>query len=186
MTSNIDTKLIKGINPKSVSNLISHQLLEIKTNDFINKALFFDQNNTLVDQMLTKVDRMSMASGLEVRSPFLDQRVVDFVNKIKGREKISMFKNKPLLEQAFKNDIPKKVFKMRKKGFDVPMSDWIRQDLLDIAKWAVDPTRLLKQGIFDELIPGMWLSQHLNYERDYSRQIWSMIVFQKWHERRMR
>ena len=185
MTSNIDNKLIKGKSLQSVGDLINHQLSEIKTSDLINKVLYFDQNNTLVDQMLTKVDRMSMASGLEVRCPFLDQRVVDFVNKIKGTEKISMYKNKPLLERAFKNDMPKKVFKMKKKGFDVPMSDWIRQELLDIAKWAVDPIRLSKQGIFDELIPGMWLNKHLSYERDYSKQIWSMIVFQQWYERRM-
>jgi asparagine synthase (glutamine-hydrolysing) len=185
MTSNIDEKLIKGISPQSVGGLISHQLSEIKTNDFINKVLYFDQSNSLVDQMLTKVDRMSMASGLEVRSPFLDHRVVDFVNKIKGVQKISMYKNKPLLEQAFKNEIPKKVFNMRKKGFDVPMSEWIRQELLDVAKWAVDPNRLSKQGIFDELIPGVWLTQHLNYERDYSKHLWSMIVFQKWYERRI-
>jgi asparagine synthase (glutamine-hydrolysing) len=186
MSSRIENNLIKGISIGNIDDLISHQLSEIRTSDLINKILYFDQNNSLVDQMLTKVDRMSMASGLEVRSPFLDQRVVDFVNKIKGNEKLSMFKNKPLLERTFKNDIPKKVFRMKKKGFDVPMADWIRNELLDIAKWAVDPSRLVKQGIFNELIPKMWLDQHLNSQGDYSKQIWSMIVFQQWLERRLR
>ena len=64
------------------------------------------------------------------------------------------------------------------------MSDWIRKEILDIAKWSTDSDRLADQGLFNHCIPTQWLDKHLNYKGDYSKQIWSMIVFQKWYERR--
>jgi len=184
MGTGIEDNLILGGPNASVESLIKDQLSTIEIDDPINKLLIFDQKNSLADQMLTKVDRMSMAASLEVRSPFLDHRVVSMANKIKGSRKISIGKNKPLLEQAFKNDIPKYVFRAKKKGFGVPMSDWIRKEILDIAKWSTDSDRLADQGLFNHCIPTQWLDKHLNYKGDYSKQIWSMIVFQKWYERR--
>ena len=92
----------------------------------LNDLLYADQNIILPTDMLTKVDKMSMASSLEVRVPFLDHHVVDFANSLPSAFKIKGSTTKRLLRRGFENDLPSEVFHRPKHGFEVPLEEWTR------------------------------------------------------------
>jgi len=95
----------------------------------LNEVLITDQSLVLANDMLRKVDSMSMAHSLEVRTPFLDHRLVEFVNKLPVEYKINQGMRKRILQDAFKNDLPSELYNRPKKGFEVPLLQWFRTEL---------------------------------------------------------
>ena len=115
----------------------------------INSFLLCDQRLVLPSDMLTKVDRMSMASGLEVRVPFLDHTLVDFVNSLPSSYKIKGQSTKRLLREAFKNDLPCEVFQRPKRGFEVPIEEWVCTIFSARIEQYIRREYLESQGLFD-------------------------------------
>ncbi len=102
--------------------------------DNINRVLENDLQMVLAGDMLEKVDRASMMNSLEVRVPFLDHELVEFVKAVPSEQKLSRTQNKLLLREAFKSDLPKKLFARPKKGFEIPLAKWLREDLASEVK----------------------------------------------------
>ncbi len=157
-------------------------LKSIPTPETINDILLTDMNLVLPNDMLTKVDRMSMAHGLEVRTPFLDVNVVNYLFTLPDSYKIDGVMRKKLLRETFKDMLPAELYQRPKKGFEVPMLKWLRNDMKHtIQKDLLSRKFIEEQGIFNyseihklkrrlfALSPG-----------DVHARIWGLVVFQWW------
>ncbi|MGY8997300.1 MAG: asparagine synthase (glutamine-hydrolyzing) [Alphaproteobacteria bacterium] len=152
--------------------------------DPITAMLIGDQRTVLPGDMLTKVDRTSMANSLEVRSPFLDPAVVDCANAMPGPFKLQRGRGKAIFQATFGERLPADVFSRAKKGFELPIDRWLAGPLADITRRAVDPGRLQRQGLFRPDVPRQWWDDLSSGRRDTSWQLWTLVVFQAWWDRR--
>lgn len=149
--------------------------------DILNAILREDQISILPNDMLTKMDSMSMAHSLEVRTPFLDHHVVEYVNSLSSSLKFNKIQGKIVLREAFKNDLPKEILNRSKKGFEIPAEQWLRTALQSQVLDLTQKDRIVEQGIFswekvDELNQGFFNSN----SSKLTAYIWAMFVFQKW------
>ncbi len=151
--------------------------------DPINAMLAADIALGLPGDMLVKVDRMSMANGLEVRCPFLDHRVVECAAALPGRLKVGARAGKIALRQAFADRLPASVFGHPKKGFEMPIASWLTGPLADLTRRAIDPARLAAQGLFRPELPAAWYDALKGGRRDTSEALWTIVAFQAWYER---
>lgn len=151
--------------------------------DAINAMLGADIAFGLPGDMLVKLDRMSMANGLEARCPFLDHRVVECAAAMPGGFKLARGVGKRILRRAFADRLPAELFARPKKGFEAPIAQWLTGALADLARRATDPDRLRRQGLFDPALPGAWYDDLAAGRRDTSERLWTLIAFQAWAER---
>jgi asparagine synthase (glutamine-hydrolysing) len=147
----------------------------------MNQLLEADLNLVLPNDMLTKVDRMSMAHGLEVRTPFLDHELVQYVNSLPFHYKTNLNFGKLLLRNAFKNDLPKIIFTRTKQGFEIPLEQWLKNELSPLLKSGMNAQLIEEQGIFNLAMLQQLVSRlHSNNVGDSAATLWSFIVFQTW------
>ena len=150
----------------------------------LNDFLFADQRIILPSDMLTKVDRMSMASGLEVRVPFLDYDVVDFVNSLPSKFKIKGAITKRLLRAGFKDDLPPAVFQRAKRGFEVPLEDWVSGVFSERIEQFIQQDFLKDQGLFlFEPLRKTFEENQIHPSATKSAFLYSFLVFQEWWTR---
>jgi len=142
--------------------------------------LYVDTMMFLPDDCLFKVDRMSMAHGLEVRVPFLDKELVEFSAAIPFEYKIRGLTSKYILKKAFSPYLPKKIFKQRKQGFTIPVSSWIRKDLQGLVRNVLLSPSLEKRDIFNKKALRYMLDEHQSGRQELGYRIWSIFVFEIW------
>ena len=155
-------------------------------NDF-NDFLRTDTRLVLPNDMLQKVDLMSMANSLEVRVPFLDHNVVDFAFSLPPDQKIDTGMRKKILQDAFRHILPKELYKRPKKGFEVPLLDWLRKGIKpQLERLVFDREYISEQNIFNPLaIEQMKKQLYSMNPGDVHAKIWAIFIFQKWHEKYM-
>ena len=139
-----------------------------------------DATGYLPDDILTKVDRASMAVSLETRVPFLDHRLAAVAARIPLSMKVRGGKGKHILRQALFDRAPAKLFDRPKAGFAVPVGEWIKHPLRDWAENLLDPQRLSGQGNFDPAIVRARWADHISGRRDSTAAMWSILMFQAW------
>lgn len=180
-------------------NLLSHSALEKTSTEEFEKRkqtvlqtiphketmrdiLLTDTALVLPNDMLTKVDLMSMAHGLEVRVPFLDYRVVDFIFSLPDDYKINRSMRKRILQDAFRNTLPAELYNRPKKGFEVPLLKWFRTELKSmIFDDLLSSKIIIEQQIFNPVEVEKLKAQLLsNNPQDVHARIWGLIVFQWW------
>lgn len=145
----------------------------------INDMLAADMQLVLVNDMLTKVDLMSMMRGLEVRVPFLDHEFVSFAFTLPEASKINTAMKKRILQDAFRNDLPPQLYKRPKKGFEVPLLDWFRTDLRSKIEEELGERFIAEQGIFDPAAMKALRQQLFSSNPgDAPAHIWALLVFQ--------
>lgn len=153
----------------------------------LNTLLLNDQDILLPGDMLTKTDRMSMANGLEVRTPFLDHQLVNLVNGLPIDFKANSARGKRLLRSAFKDDLPEVVFNSPKRGFEIPIETWLRQNLQSELIYLSDEQLLREQSVFNyEEVSQTIRSFIAGGKNQWAPAIWSFYVFQKWWLRHFR
>ena len=153
-------------------------------NDPINAMLAADVALELPSDMLVKVDRMSMAHALETRTPFLDQRVVEWGFALAGRDKLAIEgmrpKGKRILRTAFRDRLPPEVFQRPKRGFEMPVGALLAGPAAERLAADTDPVALKRQGILNpDMIDG-WRRDLQSGFRDTSWQLWAVVAFQEW------
>ena len=176
-----DSLVIDAHEPDSV---LSDPKLKYWLNDQIERMQYLDTITYLPDDILTKVDRASMAASLEARVPILDHRVVEFAWKLPMQYKIRNGTSKWVLRQVLERYVPSKLFEREKMGFGVPIDAWLRGPLRDWAEDLLDERRLRDQGYFHpEPIRQRW-QEHLSGTRNFQYPIWTILMFQAWIARR--
>lgn len=151
--------------------------------DFMERMMFLDTVTYLPDDVLTKVDRATMAVGLEARVPLLDHRVVEFVWRLPPSVKFDRGESKSLLRSVLRKYVPKRLTDRRKAGFRAPIRSWLRGPLTEWAGDLLGDRRLREEGFFDApAVRSMW-SDHRTGRKDWDRVLWRVLMFQAWFSR---
>lgn len=150
----------------------------------LNETLWADIHLVLPNDMLTKVDLMSMANSLEVRVPLLDHNVVQFANTLPVKYKIDKKMKKKILQDAYRDVLPVELYNRPKKGFEVPLLQWMRKELKDlILNDLLDDTFIKDQGIFNpDYIKKLKAQLFSSNPGDIHAQIWALMIFQNWYK----
>lgn len=148
----------------------------------LERLLYLCMKLYLQDNNLVTVDRASMANGLEVRCPLLDQDVVEFVSRLPASYKLRGFKTKYLLKKAAAGLLPRRIVERQKKGFGIPLAQWLAADLKEFMLDYLSEERIRRQGIFH--YPGIkrLIDEQLAKTRDHRESLWTLLVFQSWYE----
>jgi asparagine synthase (glutamine-hydrolysing) len=153
------------------------------TTNWVERLVYLYATTYLQDDILVKVDRASMACSLEVRAPFLDLELVEFLGRVPARLKLRRFDTKHLLKRAMADRLPRGIAGRAKKGFGIPLAEWLKKDLRDQLRDELAPSRVEHQGIFNAREVQRLVSDHLDGRRDHRKQLWTLLMFQLWHRR---
>ncbi len=138
----------------------------------------------MAEDILTKVDRASMATSLEVRSPFLDPQLVSLVARMPSRLKLHHgFDAKYALKQALRNDLPREIIERKKKGFGIPVAKWLKGPLAAEMDRLLDRDRLEAGGLLDPNVVRRLVDEHHAGTRDNRKQLWTLMMLERWRER---
>ena len=181
-------QIVKGAQPISTwanEEYIRYLNFSHQTND-VNNMMFRDTVGYLCDDILTKVDRASMATSLETRIPMLDHRVAKLAWSLPNHMKIRNGNGKWILRQILYKHVPEHLIDRPKQGFAIPLGNWLRGPLQDWAEDLLNTHRLSQQGLFDEKIVQRRWQEHLSGQRNWQNWLWSVLMFQQWHAKQGR
>ncbi|OGS58515.1 MAG: asparagine synthase (glutamine-hydrolyzing) [Elusimicrobia bacterium RIFOXYB2_FULL_62_6] len=150
--------------------------------DLLNKLIYVDFHSYLPECLMTKMDIASMANSLETRSPFLDQKVIEFAYTLPGSMKLKGVNGtKWILKETFKDMLPPEIYKRGKMGFGIPLGPWFKGELKD--RWAGTclSEKALSRGYFNpDYLHKMW-DEHQNGLRDHGYHLWALLMLEMWH-----
>jgi asparagine synthase (glutamine-hydrolysing) len=149
----------------------------------IDRLLYVDTKTLLPESLLLLTDKMGMAASLEVRVPFLDNQVIDFVRRVPARYRVGRFALKRLLKAAAAGVVPDFVLTRPKRGFGTPMGTWLREDLRPLVEDLLHPDRLRRQGLFEVPVVNGLLAAHAAGREDHTEAIFSLLTFEVWLDR---
>lgn len=148
----------------------------------VAKTGYIDVKTYLPDDILVKVDRMSMAVSLEARVPYLDHRIVEFALSLPPDLKMKGFRTKYILKKAFWDDLPPEVQNRGKQGFSIPIKNWIRNELKPMMLDLLSEDRIRRQGLFrPEFVSGL-VREHMDGVENHSHKLWALMVFEQWFD----
>jgi asparagine synthase (glutamine-hydrolysing) len=142
---------------------------------------YVDLKTYLADDILTKVDRMSMAVSIEARVPLLDYHIVEFALNLPADMKLKGARTKSILRQAVKDMVPQLVLEKPKEGFSIPMKHWLCSSLKPMMLDLLSKGSLQKHGYFDHQVVAAWIQEHLDGRVNHSHRLWALMVFEMWH-----
>jgi asparagine synthase (glutamine-hydrolysing) len=143
---------------------------------------FADIKTYLADDILVKVDRMSMANSLEARTPYLDYRVVEFAAGLPSALKLNGFQTKYLLKRCMATKLPRTILNRKKEGFSIPMKNWLKQELRPMMEEVLSSARIKQEGLFSASYIEKLKANHLKGIANCSHQLWSLMVFEIWRD----
>ena len=149
------------------------------------RMMYMDLVTYLPEDILTKLDRASMAVSLEARVPFLDYRLVEFAWQLPVDFKIHRGQGKRILRSILPRYVPPRLFERPKMGFDLPLGQWLRGPLRPWVEELLDATKLRRQGIFNPMPVGQAWMDHLHGKQDRATELWGILMFQAWQQKWM-
>lgn len=171
------------IKPANHFEDIENYLETVKDEPLENRLIYLYLKNYLQDDILVKTDRASMAVGMETRAPFLDYLLVDFLGSLPSQYKLRGWQTKYIFKKLMKDKIPKNIVYRSKKGFGIPIAKWIRDELKDFTLFLFEEKKIKEQGIFSYPYINQLLKEHFSGKRDNRKLLWTLMIFQIWHER---
>jgi len=173
-----------GVDPLSV---LRNWLDEAPAHDPLSRVLYVDTKTYLPDDILTKVDRMSMLASLEVRVPLLDHSLVEWAAALPAEWKVRGNKRKYILEKlATRVGVPKEVINRPKQGFALPLRHWMRSELKDVIVSVLFDSSSLQRGYFNPQGLRRLVNEHFQGRRDHSARIWRFVMFEMWQRNFLR
>jgi asparagine synthase (glutamine-hydrolysing) len=150
--------------------------------DRTTAELYLDLKTYLVDDILVKVDRMSMATSLEARTPLLDHKLVEFAFRLPGSWKVHGLKTKHIFKKTMERLLPRENIYRRKEGFSIPIKRWLKTDLREMLLDHLSEERIKREGLFNAQAVAKMVDRHLAGRENYSHQLWALLVFEIWKE----
>ena len=172
---------LKGL--PTVAGRFLEYAAQVKTGEDLDLLLYTDSKTYLPGDILTKVDRMSMAASLETRAPLLDQKLIEFVGQIPAGMKIVGTETKAILKRAVKDLIPDEILNRGKQGFGIPIQKWINQELRGRIRDTLSDQITRQRGYFDYSYIELLLREHDRSRRDHSTSLWALFMLELWHRR---
>jgi asparagine synthase (glutamine-hydrolysing) len=175
---------VRSLSSAPLPNSLDHVLGELRnapaTHDGVSPYLWWDQKYFLPDDILNKVDRMSMAHSLEVRPPFLDHRIVEFAATLPPSLKMQGSRQKIVLKQLMNRRLPEMILRRKKVGFDIPAHEWLRGPLRDLLLDAMqeglaENKALFRPGMIQELV-----RLHLERRVNIGYHLWGLLLLFLW------
>jgi len=150
--------------------------------DLLSQMMVLDSLTFLPDDVLTKVDRASMALSLEVRAPFLDPEVFKFAWSLPANMKIREGSGKWILRQLLYSYVPKELVERPKTGFGIPLDSWLRGPLRDWGEALLAPDRLRREGYLNSAMVQEKWEEHLSGRKSWQYHLWDVLMFESWLE----
>jgi len=146
----------------------------------LDRSLYVDANTYLIDDIMTKVDRTSMAVSLEAREPLLDHKLLEFAATVPARFKLRNGQGKYLLRRLLERSVPKSIVDRPKHGFEAPIGEWLRKPLAPLAGDLFFDGRMRDRGVFDtRTVERIW-HEHQSGARDHRHRLWSLLMLELW------
>ncbi len=149
----------------------------------LDATLLTDQMTYLPNDLLVKVDIASMANSLEARSPFLDHKVIEFAASLPEKMKMRSAETKSLLKKVAARLVPPEVIYRRKMGFGIPVGNWFRSNMKDFVREILLSEKSINRGIIKPEMMRKYVEEHINSEKDYTYQIWTLLMLELWFQR---
>lgn len=170
------------IGPGGYASSLFFDLVEnVKSDDPVDRLLYLDSKTYLPGDILTKVDRMSMAVSLEGRAPLLDHKLIEFVTRIPSSLKLTGLETKHIMKTAVKDLVPAEILNRPKQGFGVPIQEWINQQLRSRIRETLSESRTRQRGYVDSRYVDVLLDEHERGRRDHSMGLWALVMLELWH-----
>lgn len=164
---------------ENISNYLSKKFIQTDA----DRMLYLISKIYLTDDILVKVDRASMATSLEVRAPFLDYTIQEFVAQLPYEFKLSRLTSKYILKKMAKKHIPSYIINKRKQGFAIPVTKWLKHELKETLLEFTSKSYIEKQGLFNYEFVEKIVQNHLQEKWDNKKLLWNLLVFQLWYEK---
>jgi asparagine synthase (glutamine-hydrolysing) len=152
------------------------------TRDRVNAELYTDTRFIMVDSVLMKVDKMSMASALEVRVPFLDYRLIELAARIPGRLKLKGFETKHIFRKALEGYLPHDIVYRGKQGYSLPVKHLLRTQLKDYMTELLMDSPVIRENMNIDYV-GQLIQEHADMKHNHNHVLWGMINTAVWHRR---
>ena len=148
--------------------------------DPLDRSMYADAKTYMVDDILTKVDRMSMAVSLEAREPLLDHKLLEFAARVPASLKLKNGQSKYLLRRVLERRVPRSIVERKKRGFDTPIAEWLRGPLQSMAGDLLMDGRLRARGIFNHAeITRIW-DEHRRRQASHEHRLWQLVMLELW------
>jgi asparagine synthase (glutamine-hydrolysing) len=148
--------------------------------DLLNRQLYADLSLYLTDDILVKVDRMSMATSLETRAPFLDGDVMELAFSMPGALKIRHGERKWVLKQAVRDVLPERILTRKKEGFSIPMKNWLRRELEPLMRQLLSADRMAARGLLVPAEVTRLIDEHVAGRENHAHTLFPLMVFERW------
>ena len=178
----LSQKVKDGLAESPKADLVAEHLARRPLKDPLNQVLYLDIKMYLENDILVKLDRASMMASLEARVPLLNRDLVEHVARLPIGLKLRGTRSKFLLKLAMKDLLPERIIRRGKKGFGMPVAKWLRGPLKEMALAALDPEKIRREGYFEPEFVQRLLDDHLSGRKDNRKQLWTLFVFERWHD----
>jgi asparagine synthase (glutamine-hydrolysing) len=173
-------EVFSAINNQHGLGVIDRYLSEVPGAAPFNQLLYSYYRTYLLEDILVKVDRASMFTSLEVRAPFLDYHVVEFLSSLPRHYKLKGFVTKYILKELMRNKIPDVIIDRPKKGFGIPLSSWLRNELKPLCNELLSDQALSKHNLFNYAFVKKLKEEHFSVKQNHRKLLWTLMIFQMW------
>jgi asparagine synthase (glutamine-hydrolysing) len=167
--------------PAGEAFLLQYLVGDTRCKDLYDRIAALDIEGYLPEYQLTYMDRMSMANSLEVRSPLIDYKLTEFATSLPVSYRLKGGRSKHILKEVAKKWIPEDIVNRKKVGFDSPIGQWFRDELKSFVKEFLSPYNINKTGLLDPVGVQIVIEDHMSGKKDYSLQLWSILVLEVWY-----
>jgi len=178
-------ELVDLINNDVPVSRFEDSFIRTKEWPLLSRFMLSDLMTILPDDYLTKVDRSSMAVGLEVRVPLLDHRIVEYSAVMPNSLKYRNGTNKYILRKILSSYLPRRLFERPKKGFGVPIDSWFKKELKSLLFDYLSVEKLKKEGLFNTSVVMRILNEHMQGKANHRHRIWALLMWEMWREKWM-
>ena len=148
--------------------------------DPLDRSMYVDARTYMIDDVLTKVDRMSMAVSLEAREPLLDHKLLEFAARVPSSLKLKDGRSKHLLRRVLEQRVPRSIIERKKSGFEAPIGEWLRGPLAPLTSELLLDGRLRQRGIFNHAEVTRFWHEHRSGQSDHRHRLWQLIMLELW------